>query len=40
MTTRYAELERLGYKGNYVIEREGGDSRVKDIGQAKERLER
>ena len=33
-----AELERLGYKGNYVIEREGGSSRVKDIRQAIERL--
>ena len=29
-----AELNRLGYKGNYVIEREGGDGRVKDIEKA------
>jgi sugar phosphate isomerase/epimerase len=31
-------LEVLGYKGDYVIEREGGFSRVKDIGIAAERL--
>ena len=35
-----AELEALGFKGNYVIEREGGDSRVKDISLAAERLEK
>jgi len=35
-----AELQRLGYKGNYVIEREAGDSRVKDITQAIEELTR
>jgi L-ribulose-5-phosphate 3-epimerase len=29
-----AELERLGYKGNFVIEREGGDNRSGDIVQA------
>lgn len=33
-----AELEKLGYRGNYVIEREGGDSRVRDIEQARQRL--
>lgn len=33
-----AELEALGYKGNYVIEREGGNARVKEINLAKERL--
>jgi len=32
------ELERAGYRGNYVIEREGGDSRAEDIGLAAERL--
>ena len=32
-------LEGLGYKGCYVIEREGGNTRVRDITQAKERLE-
>ena len=31
-------LEARGYKGNYVIEREGGDSRAADIGLAAERL--
>ena len=36
--TFLAELEALGYKGNYVIEREGGNARVKEINQAKERL--
>ena len=36
--TFLAELESLGYKGNYVIEREGGNSRVSDINKAKERL--
>jgi len=35
-----AELSRLGYTGNYVIEREGGSDRVKDIALAKERLEK
>lgn len=29
-----AELEAMGYKGNYVIEREGGKNRVGEIGQA------
>ena len=29
-----AALERRGYKGNYVVEREGGDSRAADIGRA------
>jgi len=32
------ELESLGFKGNYVIEREGGDSRAHDIGLAADRL--
>lgn len=32
------ELERLGFKGNYVIEREGGKNRVADIVMAKDRL--
>ena len=35
-----AALEALGYTGNYVIEREGGDARVKEINLAKERLEK
>ena len=34
------ELKALGYKGNYVIEREGGNARVKEISQAAERLVR
>lgn len=38
--TFLAELEALGYKGNYVIEREGGNARTKDIGLAHERLEK
>lgn len=29
-----AELEALGYDGNYVVEREGGDKRVAEINQA------
>ncbi|MBQ3341456.1 MAG: DUF1080 domain-containing protein [Kiritimatiellae bacterium] len=29
-----AELKRLGYPGNYVIEREGGDDRAGDIAKA------
>ena len=33
-----AKLEKLGYKGNYVIERECGNAREKEILQAKERL--
>ena len=33
-------LKELGYTGNYVIEREGGDARVKEINLAKERLEK
>ena len=32
------ELESLGFKGNYVIEREGGSRRVEDIGLAADRL--
>ena len=33
-----AELEKLGYKGNYVVEREAGDRRADDIKLAIERL--
>ena len=33
-------LRTLGYTGNYVIEREGGNARVREINQAKERLEK
>ena len=33
-----AALEKLGYKGNYVVEREGGDSRAEDIASAVRRL--
>ena len=33
-----ADLEALGFTGNYVIEREGGDSRAKDIRLAAERI--
>ena len=33
-----AELEKAGYKGNYVIEREAGDNRAAEIGLAAERL--
>ena len=33
-----AALEKLGYKGNYVVEREGGDSRAEDIAGAVRRL--
>ena len=33
-----AALEKLGYKGNYVVERESGDSRAADICQAVRRL--
>ena len=33
-----AELEALGYKGNYVVEREAGDDRPGDISRAVERL--
>jgi sugar phosphate isomerase/epimerase len=32
------ELEDLGYRGNYVVEREGGDRRAEDIALAIERL--
>ena len=32
------ELEGLGYKGNYIIEREGGSRRTEDIGLAAERM--
>ena len=32
------ELEKAGYKGNYVIEREAGDNRAAEIGLAAERL--
>ena len=35
-----AELKKLGYNGNYVIEREGGADRAKDIKLAIERLEK
>jgi len=35
-----AELEKLGFVGNYVIEREGGDNRIADIILAKDRLSR
>ena len=34
-----SSLESLGYKGNYVIEREGGASRVRDIRMAIRSLE-
>jgi len=34
------ELEALGYKGNFVIEREAGNDRIGDIRLAKERLEK
>ena len=33
-----AELEGLGYKGNYVIEREGGEKRISEINNAIEQL--
>ena len=33
-------LEEIGYDGNFVIEREGGSSRVADINLATERLEK
>ena len=33
-----AALEKLGYRGNYVIEREGGNARSAEIKQATERL--
>ena len=33
-----SELEGLGFKGNYVVEREGGDDRVGDIRRAIRRL--
>ena len=33
-----AELEALGYEGNYVVEREAGDNRPRDISLAVERL--
>ena len=32
------ELESLGFKGNYVIEREGGNRRAEEIGLAADRL--
>ena len=35
-----AALESLGYKGNYVIEREGGKDRPGDIAKAIERIRR
>jgi sugar phosphate isomerase/epimerase len=35
-----AALEGLGYKGNYVVEREGGDDRAGDINKAIGRLVR
>lgn len=33
-----AELKRLGYEGNFVVEREGGDNRAADIALAVKRL--
>ena len=33
-----AELEKLGFVGNYVIERESGEDRIKDIVRAKDLL--
>ena len=33
-----AELEELGYQGNFVVEREAGDNRPRDIAVAVERL--
>ena len=33
-----AELEKLGYKGNYVVEREAGDDRPGDISRAVRQL--
>jgi sugar phosphate isomerase/epimerase len=33
-----AELEKMGYKGNYVVEREAGNNRANDIKLAVERL--
>ncbi len=33
-----AELEKLGYKGNYIIEREGGSNRAGEIGTALDRI--
>ena len=35
-----AELEKIGFKGNYVVEREGGKCRADDIRLAIERLEK
>ena len=35
-----AELEKIGFKGNYVVEREGGDTRADDIRLAIGRLEK
>ena len=35
-----AELDRMGFKGNFVVEREGGDDRAGDIRLALERLEK
>jgi sugar phosphate isomerase/epimerase len=35
-----AELEKLGYKGNYVVEREAGDNRAGDIALAVEKLKK
>lgn len=32
------ELEKLGYKGNYIVEREGGNNRAGEIGTALERI--
>lgn len=36
--TFVADLERVGYSGNYVIEREGGQNRAGDIAKAVKRL--
>lgn len=35
-----AELDRVGFRGNYVVEREGGSNRAGDIRLAIERLEK
>ena len=35
-----ADLEALGYRGNYVVEREGGDDRPGDIRRAVRALRR
>jgi L-ribulose-5-phosphate 3-epimerase len=35
-----SDLEKVGYKGNYVVEREGGDARAKDIRRAVDALKK